>query len=122
MLKLTRTCPKSTRIVPKNQEYIVAFPLHAFHEESVEQFREKVYKARASDPKNKGRDRDSLFIQGQGANSSMEFSLDRETNILRIKVYCWEPGTTPYETTMRRVPGGWMEGPKTGLTGGYHIE
>lgn len=103
------------------EDFIVALP-STFHEESDKLFRETVHKARVNDPKNVGRDRDSLYLQGQGANSSMDFLLDRKTSTLKIRVYCWEPGTTPYETTMRRVPGGWMSGPHKKLSGEYHIE
>lgn len=90
------------------EDYILALPPFAFHDESVEQFSEVVRKARSMDPRNNKRGRDSLLISGDGLWPTRDFTLDRSTNTLRIFVHEGEGPSAPYEATMRRVPGGWM--------------
>lgn len=98
------------------EDYITALPPEGFHEAPVESFRSTVRDARTSEPKNFGKDRDSLFISGDGCWPSQDFTLDRNTKTLRIRVNAWEPEEAPYEITMRRVPGGWMRGARRELT------
>ncbi len=93
------------------EDYILALPQFEFHEETVEQFRERVRGARSDDARNRGRDRDSLFVSGDGSWPAKDFTLDRSSHALRIFVYPGGVDSSPFETTMRRVPGGWMRGP-----------
>jgi hypothetical protein len=99
------------------ENYITALPPNAFHSDSVEQFRKRVSKARPSNDNDKLTGRDFLFLQAAGENPPMKFFLDRATRMLTIEVYSTKRGEKPYEVTMRRVSGGWMEGAKRKLSG-----
>jgi hypothetical protein len=94
------------------EDYIVALPPFAYHESSVGQFEEQVRTARGRETENQGKGRDYLFVNGDGCWPSKDFVLDSQSRTLRIRIYNWEPGTTDYTETMRRVPGGWMRGPQ----------
>lgn len=94
------------------EDYVIALPPFAYHEASVEQFAQQVWSARADAEVNRGKGPDYLFVGGDGCWPSKDFILDRDRRTLRIRVYQWEPGTTDYTETMRRVPGGWMRGPQ----------
>jgi hypothetical protein len=88
------------------EEYILALPTYHFHEESPEAFAARVHGARML-PQNKGKDRDYLFVPGDGAWPSKEFTLHRLSRRLIIRVHATEIDGG-YTTTMRRVPGGWV--------------
>jgi hypothetical protein len=92
------------------EDYILALPPFAYHEESVEGFASQVRRARASERENAGRGPDSLFVRGDGTWPAKEFFLDRSRRLLAIRILHWEPGTADEYETMRRVPGGWMRG------------
>lgn len=94
------------------EDYILALPPFAFHEETVAQFAERVRGARASEKENAGMDRDSLFVRGDGSAPSKKFVLDRSLRTLTITSMNWEPGMTHDIVAMRRVQGGWMRGPR----------
>lgn len=94
------------------EEYIIALPAFAYHEESVEQFAEHVGRARSEESKNRGKGSDELFVGGDGCWPSKNFVLDRGRRTLTIRIFQWEPGMKDYTETMRRVPGGWMRGPQ----------
>jgi len=92
------------------EDFIVALPPFAFHEETVEGFEARVRRARAIEQKNLGQSCDFLFVGGDGCWPSKDFQLDRERHMLTIRSYNWEPGLKDSIVTMRRVPGGWMRG------------
>lgn len=92
------------------EDYILALPPFEFHEETVEQFTEKVKNARMTEKQNLGKDRDFLFVKGDGSAPSKIFILDRRRQMLTIRRMNWEPGMTEDTITMRRIPGGWMRG------------
>lgn len=94
------------------EDYILALPRFEFHEETVEQFAERVRNARMTEKQNHGRDRDSLFVKGDGTHPSKVFTLDRSQRTLTILSMNWEPGGTDDLITMRRIPGGWVRGPR----------
>ena len=94
------------------EDYVVALPPFAYHEESVEQFVEQVRRARTEEKGNRGKGMDYLFVSGDGCWPSKDFVLNRDRRTLKIRVNNWEPGMTDYTETMRRVPGGWMRGPR----------
>lgn len=93
---------------PAIEDYILALPPYAFHEESVAHFTARVRTARGM-PQNEGAAPDHLFCGGDGGWSARAFVLDRATRRLEIHV-CGgpEPGAKPYTTVLRRVPGGWI--------------
>jgi hypothetical protein len=108
------------------EDYILALPPFEFHEETVEQFAERVRNARMTEKQNLGKDRgiitireakgdkdrDFLFVKGDGSAPSKVFILDRRRQMLTIRRINWEPGMTEDSITMRRVRGGWMRGPR----------
>ncbi|HEX7260723.1 MAG TPA: hypothetical protein VF258_02825 [Luteolibacter sp.] len=94
------------------EDYVVALPPFAYHESSVEQFVEQVRTARGRQTENRGKGLDYLFVNGDGCWPSKDFVLDRDRSSLKVRVYQWEPGIKDYTETMRRVPGGWMRGPR----------
>jgi hypothetical protein len=94
------------------EDYVVALPPFAYHESSVEQFIEQVRTAREREAENCGKGLDYLFVNGDGCWPSKDFVLDRDQRSLKAHVYQWEPGMKDYNETMRRVPGGWMRGPR----------
>lgn len=94
------------------EDYILALPPFEFHEETVEQFTERVRNARMTEKQNLGKDRDSLFVKGDGSAPSKLFILDRRRQMFTIRSMNWEPGAAEDSITMRRVPGGWMRGPR----------
>lgn len=94
------------------EDYILALPAFEFHEETVEQFTERVRNARETETRNVGKDRDFLFVGGDGSAPSKVFILDRRTHSLTIRSLNWEPGMTGDSVAMRRVRGGWMRGPR----------
>jgi hypothetical protein len=94
------------------EDYVIALPPFAYHEESVESFAASLRRARASQKENEGKGLDYLFLNGDGCWPPKDFVLDRHSRTLRIRIYNWELGTTDYPETMRRVPGGWMRGPQ----------
>jgi hypothetical protein len=93
------------------EDYILALPPFEFHEDAVDQFRERVRGARATEARNRDRGRDSLFVDGGGSWPAKDFVLDRSSHTLRIHVYPGEGDSSPFELTMQRVPGGWRRGP-----------
>ena len=93
------------------EDYIVALPAYAYHEEGVKQFEARVRQARTTEKKNEGKGQDYLFVACDGCWPSKDFKLDRATRELTIRIYQWEP-VPDYTETMRRVPGGWMRGPR----------
>lgn len=93
------------------EDYIIALPPFAYHEESVNQFVDQVRRAREESKQNRGNGADYLFVSGDGCWPSKDFVLDRDRRTLKVRVYNWEPGMKDYTETMRRVPGGWMRGP-----------
>jgi hypothetical protein len=96
------------------EEYIIALPAFAYHEESVEQFAEHVRRARTEESKNRGKGSDELFVGGDGCWPPKNFVLDRGRRTLTIRIFQWEPGMKDSTETMRRVLGGWMRGPHVG--------
>ena len=94
------------------EDYILALPPFEFHEETIEQFAERVRNARKTEGQNFGKSRDFLFVKGDGSAPSKVFILDRRRRMLTIRSMNWEPGRTEDTITMRRVPGGWMRGPR----------
>jgi len=94
------------------EDYVIALPPFAYHEESVDQFVNQVRQARTGSKENRGKGPDYLFVDGDGCWPSKDFVLDRAQRTLRIRVYNWEPGMSDYTETMRRVHGGWMHGPQ----------
>ncbi len=97
------------------EEYIIALPPFAYHEEGVRQFNNRVMRARAEQKQNSGKGIDSLYVGGDGSWPPKEFTLDRDQRTLSIHVFSWEPGVRAYTETMKRVPGGWIRGPRTEL-------
>jgi hypothetical protein len=93
------------------EDYIIALPPFAYHEESVNQFVDKVRRAREESKENRGKGANHLYVNGDGCWPAKDFVLDRDRRTLKVRVYNWEPGMTDYTETMRRVPGGWMRGP-----------
>lgn len=94
------------------EDYILALPPFEFHEETVEHFTDRVRNARMTEKQNLGKNRDSLFVKGDGTAPSKVFILDRRRQMLTIRSMNWEPGMTEDAISMRRVPGGWMSGPR----------
>ena len=94
------------------EDYILALPPFEFHEETVEQFAERVRSARMTEKQNLGKDRDYLFVRGDGSVPSKVFILDRSQRMLTIRSLNWEPGMSDDSVTMRRVLGGWQRGPR----------
>jgi hypothetical protein len=94
------------------EDYILALPPFEFHEETVQQFTERVRNARKTESQNSGKDLDFLFVKGDGSAPSKVFNLDRRRHMLTIRSMNWEPGMAEDSITMRRVPGGWMRGPR----------
>lgn len=92
------------------EDYIIALPPFAYHEESVEQFAEHVRRSRAEQVENRGKGADYLYVNGDGTWPSKEFVLNRSRRMLTIRIINWEPGFPDTVETMRRVPGGWMRG------------
>jgi hypothetical protein len=93
------------------EDYIIALPSFAYHEESVSQFSTRVRNARNLEKRNKGKDANYLFVPGDGSWPSKAFYLDPDSGTLTIRIFNWEPLVKDYTETMRRVPGGWMRGP-----------
>jgi len=97
------------------EDYILALPANRFHEESVEQFAERVRSARSL-PENKNADAEHLFIPGDGAYPPRQFTLDRRTRTLGIedlRIHDFEElsDEPPYDLKLQqlqRVPGGWI--------------
>jgi hypothetical protein len=99
------------------EDYIIALPPYAFHEESVDSFVDNVKRSRGEADKSRGSDPNFLFVGGDGCWPSKDFTLDRKTRTLHVRIYNWEP---PWENTisiltMRRVPGGWLRSPQTDI-------
>lgn len=94
------------------EDYILALPPFANHEESVDSFASRVRRARTEEPKNEGKNLDYLFCGCDGTWPAKEFLLDRKTRTLKIRIFEWEADSKDYTETMRRVPGGWIRGPK----------
>jgi hypothetical protein len=94
------------------EDYVLALPPFEFHEETVEQFTERVRNSRKTEKQNFGKNRDFLFVKGDGSAPSKVFILDRRRQILTIRSMNWEPGMAEDVITMRRVPDGWMRGPR----------
>jgi hypothetical protein len=92
------------------EDYIIALPPFAYHEESVEQFVEQVRRSRAGESENRGMGADYLFVNGDGSSPAKGFILSRAERMLTIRSYEWEPGRPDTTETMKRVPGGWMRG------------
>lgn len=92
------------------EDYILALPAFAYHEESVAQFAEHVRRERTSESKNRDKGSDELFVGGDGCSPSKNFTLDRGRRALTIRTFQWEPGMKDTVETMRRVPGGWFQG------------
>ncbi len=92
------------------EEYILALPPYAFHEQSVEGFARSVREARTTQPQNAGRSADCLSLPGDGTWPAQEFFLDRSRRTLTIRIHSAEPRTTVETVTMQRVPGGWLRG------------
>ena len=90
------------------EDYIIALPPYAFHEESVDSFVDHVKRSRGEEAdKSRGNDPNFLLVGGDGCWPSKDFTLDRKTRTLHVRIYNWEP---PWENTisilaMRRVPG-----------------
>ena len=95
------------------EDYILALPPYAFHEESVEQFTERVRHARTTLKENVGKSSDYLFVGGDGSSPSKEFTLNRDARTLEIRNFNWEPGLQDDAVTWRRVSGGWLREPHT---------
>jgi hypothetical protein len=95
------------------EDYIIALPPFAYHEESVRKFKNRVIRARADESLNDGKEADYLYIGGDGTWPPKEFTLDRDTRTLTIHVFSWEPGIDDYTEIMKRVPGGWIKGTRT---------
>jgi hypothetical protein len=87
------------------EDYILALPPFEFHEETVEQFTERVRSARRNEKRNLDKDRDYLFVSGDGSAPSKIFILDRKRRVLTIQSMNWEPGMADDSMTMRRVFG-----------------
>jgi hypothetical protein len=100
------------------EDFILALPPFEFHEETVGQFSERVRSARTTEKQNLGKDRDYLFVRGDGSAPSKIFILEREQRMLTIRSMNWEPGMTDNSVTMRRVSGGWLRGPRIELKTG----
>ena len=94
------------------EDYVIALPPFAYHEESVDQFVDQVRRARTESKENLGKGPDYLFVGGDGCWGSKDFVLERAKRTLRIRVFEWGPEGIDYTETMRRVPGGWMRGPQ----------
>ncbi len=94
------------------EEYIIALPPFAYHEESARKLRDRVMRARADEKQNSGKGSDYLYVGGDGTWPAKEFTLDRDNRTLSIHVFSWEPGIDDYTETMERVPGGWIHGPR----------
>jgi hypothetical protein len=94
------------------EDYVVALPPFDYHESSVEQFEEQVRTARGREDENRGKGLDYLFVNGDGCWPSKEFVVDRDRRSLKVRVYQWELGMKDHTETMRRVPAGWMRGPR----------
>ncbi len=94
------------------EEYIIALPPFAYHEESVRQFKDRVMRARAEEKQNSGKETEYLYVGGDGSWPAKQFTLDRDNRTLSIHVFSWEPGIDDYTETMERVPGGWIRGPR----------
>jgi hypothetical protein len=94
------------------EDYILALPPFEFHEETVKQFTARVSNSRTTEKQNHGRDRDYLFVRGDGSAPSKVFILDRSQRMLTIRSRNWEPGMSDDSVTMRRVAGGWLRGPR----------
>lgn len=94
------------------EDYIIALPKFAYHEESEKMFWQRVRMARKTYAENKGKGSDFLFVGCDGCWPSKDFILERSTKTLTIRIYEWEPGLDGTITihTMRRIPGGWMRG------------
>ena len=94
------------------EDYIIALPKFAYHEESERGFWERVRSARKAYAENQGKGNAFLFVKGDGCWPSKEFILDRASRTLTVRIYEWEPGLedTIDIHTMRRVPGGWIRG------------
>ena len=92
------------------EDYIIALPKFAYHEESENMFWQRVRTARKVYAENKDKGSNFLFVGNDGCWPSKDFILDRSTKTLTIRIYEWEPGRDGTITihTMRRVPGGWM--------------
>jgi hypothetical protein len=99
------------------EEYIIALPPFAFHEEPVESFALNVVRSRRNQAKNKGKDDNYLYVGGDGCWPAKDFTLDRKNRVLHIQIFHWEPPMedTVSILTMRRVPGGWMRAQKTNI-------
>lgn len=94
------------------EDYIIALPKFAYHEETEKMFWQRVRTARKVYAENHGKGSDFLFVGGDGCWPAKDFTLDRRSKTLTIRIYEWEPGRDATITvhTMRRVPGGWMRG------------
>jgi hypothetical protein len=100
------------------EDYILALPPFELHEESVKQFTVRVRSARLTEKQNLCKDRDYLFVRGDGSAPSKVFLLDRSQRMLTIRSINWEPGMSDDSVTMRRVAGGWQRGPRTEIKTG----
>lgn len=89
------------------EEFILALPPYSLHEETVEGFRERVYR----EHKEQQAKHDEMHLSGDGCWPSKDIKLDRTTSTLYILSY---PGPEPdSEYTLhlwRRVRGGWEYG------------
>lgn len=94
------------------EDYVIALPPFAYHEESVRQFKKRVLRARKAEPQNAGKEADFLYVGGDGNWPPKEFTLNRDNRTLSIRVFSWEDGVNAYTETMQRVPGGWIRGPR----------
>jgi hypothetical protein len=95
---------------PSIEDYILALPPYSFHEESVPAFAFRVRAARGL-PQNLGKSSDYLYCPGDGTWPPKEFTLERASRRLTIRVHAGvEPDAAPYTATMRRVRGGWIQG------------
>jgi len=103
------------------EDYILALPPFEFHEETVEQFTDRVRSARKTENQNFGKGGDYLFVSGDGSSPSKVFVLDRRRQMLTIRSMNWEPGLTDESITMRRIPGGWLRGPSTEMKIGEQV-
>lgn len=103
------------------EDYILALPPFEFHEETVEQFADRVRSARKTEQQNYGKGGDYLFVRGDGSAPSKVFVLDRGQQMITIRSMNWEPGMTDDSMTMRRVPGGWLRGPRIEMKTGEQV-
>lgn len=66
------------------EDYILALPPFEFHEETVEQFTDRVRSERKTEKQNFGKDGDYLYVRGDGSAPSKVFILDRRRQMLTV--------------------------------------